>query len=304
MRPGQTGRSANCEDVAAPLGYYINMDRSVQRRRAVEAEIANAGLSGQYRRFAARDGAALKASRYGVTPGEAGCFLSHLGALEAGRKGGRHFHVLEDDAVLGQGFAGHLAMAMDRVISDFDIVFTDMWLPSNQEFIRDCLKFYDDYRATGAFNVISGHYWACMASYVVNINAADKLCRLLAEGRDAGMTLPVDLYIAHLVASGVVTAGCLFPFVTSVRLPFAGMVNNAAEARTTIARPDDSARGAGGPRNGGIERLISFLPRVAFYIDADLPRLRAGFAALTVVDPRLRGDYLNCRRALEAVLTR
>ncbi len=120
-----------------------------------------------------------KQSRYGVRPSEAGCFLSHLDVLEAGRNGGRHFHVLEDDAVLGRGFASHLGMVMDRVISHFDIVFHGpCGLPSTQEFIRDCLKLYDDYRATGAFSIISGNYWACMASYVVNINAADKLCRL------------------------------------------------------------------------------------------------------------------------------
>jgi GR25 family glycosyltransferase involved in LPS biosynthesis len=270
------------------------MDRSVKRRRALEAEIASAGLSGSYRRYAAKDGATLKASRYGVSPGEAGCYLSHLGVLEAGRKGGRHFHVLEDDAVLGPGFAGNLAMVLDRVIDHFDIVFTDMWLPSNQEFIRDCIKFHDDYRASGAFNVISGNYWACMASYVVNINAADKLCQLLAEGRDSGMALPVDLHLANLVASGAIAAGCLFPFITSVRLPFSGMVLNAAEARTTISRPGDSE----------IERLMAFFPRVAFYIDADLPRLRAAYSALHVTDPRLRREYLNCGRALDTVLDR
>jgi hypothetical protein len=40
----------------------------------------------------------------------------------------------------------------------------------------------------------------------------------------------------------------------------------------------------------------------AVYIDADLPALRAGFAALPVTNPRLQGDYLNGMQLLDALL--
>jgi GR25 family glycosyltransferase involved in LPS biosynthesis len=277
-----------------PSDFYINLDRSVKRRRALEAELAKAGLSGQYRRYAAKDGAILKGRRYGVSPGEAGCFLSHLGALEAGQRGGRHFHVLEDDTVLARGFADYLAMIMDRLIDRFDIVFTNMLLPPNRAFIGDCLKFYDDYRTSGAFNVFSGHYWACLASYVVNINAAEKLIRRLRKGVEDGIPSAVDLYLADLVASGTITAGCLFPFVTAIRLPYPNTTKGLDVAQTTIARSGYSV----------IEQLILNLPQAAFYIDADLPALRAGFAALPVTNPRLQGDYLNGMQLLDALLTR
>jgi hypothetical protein len=129
---------------------------------------------------------------------------------------------------------------------------------------------------------------------VVNINAAEKLIRLLRKGVEDGMPKAVDLYLADLVASGVITAGCLFPFVSSVRLPYPGKTKGLDVAQTTIARPGYSV----------IERLIVDLPRAAFYIDADLPALRAAFAALPVTNPRLRDDYLNGARLLDALLTR
>jgi GR25 family glycosyltransferase involved in LPS biosynthesis len=280
--------------MAPAQGFYINLDRSPQRRRAVEAEIARAGLAGRYRRFPGIDGAMLPAGRYAVTPGEAGCFLSHLGAIEAGAASGRPVHVLEDDALLCRGFARHLAMIVDRVLDHFDIVFTDMLLPGNPEFTRDCLAYYRDHRSTGAFNVFAGTYWACMASYVVHPGAAGKLAGLLRQEEQAGMRQPVDLYLARLVKDGSITAGCLFPFVTSVHFPYPGMARDKDVARTTIHRPRETVA----------ERLIVDLPRAAFYIDIDLKRLRSGLAALAPVPEALRADFRNCAALLDAMPAR
>jgi GR25 family glycosyltransferase involved in LPS biosynthesis len=88
-----------------PAGYFINLDKSVGRRRAIEAELAKVGFPRRYQRFAAIDRGTLKTRNHAIEPGEAGCFLSHLGVIEAGAKTGGHFHVLEDDAVLSRDFA-------------------------------------------------------------------------------------------------------------------------------------------------------------------------------------------------------
>ena len=44
-------------------GYYINLDRSLDRRDAVQRQFASLGVSDQYQRFSAIDGAKLQRIR-------------------------------------------------------------------------------------------------------------------------------------------------------------------------------------------------------------------------------------------------
>jgi GR25 family glycosyltransferase involved in LPS biosynthesis len=98
-------------------GFFINLDRTTRRRIAMERGLAASGLGGRYRRFAAIDGSQIKAARYAVSPGEAGCFLSHLAVLEAGARTGKHFHVLEDDAIFSPAMATCLEMILTSLIA-------------------------------------------------------------------------------------------------------------------------------------------------------------------------------------------
>jgi GR25 family glycosyltransferase involved in LPS biosynthesis len=253
-------------------GYFINLDRSVKRRRAIEAELSKVGLVKQYKRFPAIDGRTLNMRRFAVGRGEAGCFLSHIGALEAGRKTGQHFHVLEDDAVLCRGFASHLKAITDGPINDFDIVLTDMLVPPEPRFFEELLTLYEHYLAHGAFNMLMGSYWACLSSYVVNSKAAGKLIQLLRQEAEGGMSLPVDLCVGRLVSSGAVTAGCLFPFVSYSRMSHL--------IETTISRPGDSAAA----------RTIVDSARAAFYVEADPGKIRADLAGIVATDLGQRLD--------------
>jgi GR25 family glycosyltransferase involved in LPS biosynthesis len=265
-----------------PIGYFINLDRSRDRRRRVESELAKVGLAKKYKRFAAIDGHTLKLGDYGITPSEAGCFLSHLGVLKAGQKTNRHFHVLEDDAILSRNFAIHLKSIMGSVIGNFDIVFTDMWLPIDQADVL--LSMYKEYVTRGILTVIADNYAACTASYVVNINAAGKLIRLLGDEVRSGMKSPLDLYIGNLVASGAVKIGCLFPFVSSIRMD--------SVMASTISRPREPAA----------KSLIADVPRAAFYVEADLKAVKLDIAGISVTDLRLSIEQQSAIRLLDAVM--
>ena len=48
-------------DITDYAGFFINLDRSVQRRAETEAELARRDLSLRYRRFAAAEGNMLRA---------------------------------------------------------------------------------------------------------------------------------------------------------------------------------------------------------------------------------------------------
>jgi len=75
------------QDKPAPYhGLYINLDRSVERRERMEAQLADLGLAGRYVRFPAIDGASLGSGTGTLKAGERGAFHSHVQALEDARR--------------------------------------------------------------------------------------------------------------------------------------------------------------------------------------------------------------------------
>jgi GR25 family glycosyltransferase involved in LPS biosynthesis len=58
-------------------GFYINLDRSRERRADVEAQLAQHKLAHAYTRFKAADGNALDLPNPHLKNGEMGCFTSH-----------------------------------------------------------------------------------------------------------------------------------------------------------------------------------------------------------------------------------
>jgi hypothetical protein len=100
------------------------------------------------------------------------------------------------------------------------------------------------------------------------------------------MTLPLDLFLAKLVAAGTIKMGCLFPFVSSIRI--------SELLRSTIVRLGDPVA----------ERVIADAPRAAFYVEADLRRVRADLGAVVVNDIRQRMDQLAAARLLDRMLAR
>src|ERR1700761_1829036 len=82
------------------IGRYINLDRSPERRRELEAMLAGFGVADRYQRFTAVDGQEREARFSAVSPGELGCFLSHYECLRDAPRG-RPIHIIEDDVVFG-----------------------------------------------------------------------------------------------------------------------------------------------------------------------------------------------------------
>jgi glycosyl transferase, family 25 len=102
--------------------FYINRNRDVTRRAAMERELARHGLSAE--RVVAVEGqavpASLKAQFFngeklwsGLSPGEVGCYASHLVAMTLlVERGLEHAVILEDDAILSDDFVACLSSAM------------------------------------------------------------------------------------------------------------------------------------------------------------------------------------------------
>jgi GR25 family glycosyltransferase involved in LPS biosynthesis len=266
-------------------GCFINLDRSPERRKAVQAELARAGLGGLYSRVPGIDGRSLPSNHHGVSAGELGCFLSHLGALEREAVSGKHIHVLEDDAILSRHFARHLACIVTEVIAPFDIVFTDMLIPPTPTALDPFLRQMTAYMTTREYTLIAGTYWACMSSYIVNARSVARLTTLLHQEVERGIALPVDMHIARLVAEGTIRVGCLFPFVTGRRFPYPS-TPGATVLASTVMRPEDTTA----------RRIVYEASQAAFYVEADRKAL---LNALAVVP----GCELESeRRALQVAL--
>jgi hypothetical protein len=56
------------------------------------------------------------------------------------------------------------------------------------------------------------------SSYIVNRNAIDKISRLMHDELQRGARQPVDAFLFGKIKAGVLKAGFIFPFITSVRI--------------------------------------------------------------------------------------
>src|SRR5579862_7677610 len=127
------------------IGIYINLDRSTERRAAIEAELVRHGLGDRYRRFKAADGNSL-GLQTPLTDSEVGCLTSHYLAVKDHRDCMQHLHVVEVDVVfsrLTEKMIRHVVSS--SLIDRYDIVFLDSVIDPLQEGLpfREYKELYD-----------------------------------------------------------------------------------------------------------------------------------------------------------------
>jgi GR25 family glycosyltransferase involved in LPS biosynthesis len=245
-------------------GFYINLDRSVARRGQIEAEIAGQALQHLYQRFAAADGNVRGFPNPHLTDAEIGCFTSHALLLKENLTRASHLHIVEDDAVFSRFTAPTLrAVLAPEVIDGFDIIFTESYVATHNSNYQQCKALYDSSvardgagRVTDVRTSIIG-YVAGMSSYIVNSRAIPKLVDLFMRELANGTPNPIDLVIREEARKGTLRVGCLFPFVTSVRLD--GVVDNTIPDR----------------KQDPLTQIAANLARHSFFVDCDHTALGA-----------------------------
>ena len=240
-------------------GLYINLDRSTDRRAAIEKRLAVLGLAQRYKRVRATDGAALdRTSR--LSPAVVATFASHLAAIEEAAGSEVPTHIIEDDVLLSGSFVAAAQSLLQRGALDrFDIVFTEMMLPPNLEGLKK-LKVHLDAakRARGPAELVLQLQLLDLArlsfsgatSYFLAPRGAGKIAAILKREWESGPTLQVDNFIRREIQSRRISGACLFPFVTSFD-PHS-LLNSTIDP---------------GPANESA--VVLGLLRYAFYIDAD-----------------------------------
>ncbi len=212
------------ETAASYHGLYINLDRSTERRAALEARLSGLGLAGRYARLPGIDGASLNLPAGPLRPGEVGAFHSHTRSLERARGFGTAVHILEDDAILCEHTAPVIEDAIAAKFFDrFDILFTDMFVSCHLGLLKSLKASFDRVKPApgrtlrfGDLQVLdlAGQNFACLTSYVVGARALERVHALCVGELAAGSRLPVDLFIRNCVLSGQLRAAVVVAFVT------------------------------------------------------------------------------------------
>ncbi len=98
-------------------GFYINLDRSADRRIALEKQLRQNGLDNHYTRFTASNGNSLNFPHSHLKEGEVGCFTSHYQLLKENQHHARPLHIIEDDVLFAPQTGQVLNWAIDLCIS-------------------------------------------------------------------------------------------------------------------------------------------------------------------------------------------
>ena len=246
-------------------GYFINLDRSTDRRASIEAQLTAAGIADRYQRIPAVDGSVGK-TPLGVNPGEWGCLQSHLTALSQPLTGS-FVHVLEDDAILSRDFARRMGVLVrSGRLSHFDLVFSDV-APTDWPYstIRNLSHAWEA-RRDGEIRLIDlrGFPYGGANSYFINTRSMAKV-RAFVERHISPLTgtLAIDTIYGRGIWSGELTACLTFPFLSAVDIDLA--------TRSEIV----------GQRMTPVDLL-----RYAFFVDADEAVLRRRIDAQLAAAPQ------------------
>jgi GR25 family glycosyltransferase involved in LPS biosynthesis len=194
---------------------FINLDRAAERRAAMQAQLAEINLPYPAERLAAIDGRLQAGCPAGLRPGQYGCWLSHLAALERSLRSAPHLHVMEDDAVLSPKLAA--VPETLRILSgeSWDILYLDATLVEIADMHRT-FEWVQESRRKGIvqvcripadFTVYGTH------SYIVNSARKKHVYDFLRSRLDAGR--PIDNVLASAIQGGQLKAFLTAPFLTS-----------------------------------------------------------------------------------------
>jgi len=203
-------------------GFFINLDQAQDRRKFMEAQLANFGLDSAVKRFSALRGDDRPSS---ITKSELGCFLSHEEIISSA-SGLKTLLVLEDDAVLSPVIRRILPLILGAC-SQYDMVFLNAGvnfydvnmiksLLQLKSQLGDCMALdFSDFR------MLDGSWYRHGTSaYLVSSEGGDKLRIAFSEMAAQNFPDPVDIFYLKLIQQGRIKAGVVFPFLSAVNYRF------------------------------------------------------------------------------------
>lgn len=212
-------------------GYFINLERSVERRRVM---LGQAHLfPGSLERFEAVDGVALPPRADCVlTGGELGCFLSHYQLISAAPQD-EYLCILEDDVILSEDLALILSPDSLERLANFDVVWLDctvnlanatllsLWRTCRNHLSnpKDIDDFQSPRRIKGCeiFPAPGLYDWGSTA-YILTPRGRERLLAVMNDCLDRGTPDPYDMLIKFASEDGRLDVAVLAPFLATPQL--------------------------------------------------------------------------------------
>ncbi len=210
-------------------GYYINLDRSPERRVHMEAEAQRLGID-WLQRFPAVDGRELTPGPDCLlSKGGLACFLSHLQIIET-TPADSHTFVFEDDVQFSLDLPLALNLAEQGLFDDYDLVLLDCQPNLAVEVLSTlcvCMKercigsdSFEDFAAprrihsVALYDAAGMHAWG-ISSYMVTPKGHESLPPLMRECLDRGPPGQWDLLVRDACRDGRIRAAIVTPFLAT-----------------------------------------------------------------------------------------
>jgi GR25 family glycosyltransferase involved in LPS biosynthesis len=219
---------------------YINLDAASERRAALEASFAqNRCANWDLVRIPALDSEFVR--RRGVPgelkPGEKGCYLSHLAAIEVVAKLEEPALVVEDDAMFGPRSLPLIEASFDMANREFawDLMFTDVGF-CHPVVVAQLLLLRRKLALSRTIDLkpLKGYGFFATSAYVVNPLAA---ARVLDELRVERLDVPFDLACRRMVDLDKIKGVFTFPFLTTL--------SPVADGTSIVREHGDEPKGPG-----------------------------------------------------------
>lgn len=210
-------------------GFYINLDRSPQRREHMEAQLSRLQID-WVKRFSAIDGTTVTPGPgCRLSAGELACFLSHTQIIESAPEDSFTI-IFEDDIELSTDLPLVMHPAQVTQLAPYDVVMLDcqpfwssqtvlaMWRSMERQLVepRELHDFNAMRRIRGVeFHNASGIYCWGLQAYMVTPNGRAKLIPLLRETLERGPPGPIDILIKHACSDGRLSGVALIPFLAT-----------------------------------------------------------------------------------------
>ena len=245
-------------------GVYINLDRAVDRRAEIEAELAKLQAD-RYERFSALDGQDLPTKPGVRNPSMLGRYRSHLEVIRANIGHDGWLHVMQDDAMISRRAAEAIGLVTaTAAFARFDIIFTNVIFDVTADIFAELRRTFDrtvEVDAGGNVTQVKTIEAAALAnadfrlttSYLVNPRAIEQLADLLSGQLENRPFAPIDVVLSRLSRAKTLSMACVVPFLTLPR----------------IGPPSTVATGL----DPGFVPLR--LTEAVFYADRDVAQLRA-----------------------------
>ena len=194
--------------------FYINLDRSHGRRVAIESDFQKISPEFQVERFTAVDGSTEARLNDHLSPGQTGCYLSHMRLIHANLGSESHLMIVEDDESFNSKLENIGGIISQVPEVDWDIIYLDFTVVEIEDMLYLTRCLHNNINHVSNPKIIPLPKWFTpygTHAYIVNYRFKEKLYEVLNSNKDAG--LPIDNILCLGLRQSVIRSFATLPFL-------------------------------------------------------------------------------------------